>query len=130
MTCPLPLEQIGGLRPLPPEPRYSITASFVGRRNYSSDEIKRTIAEGISSILPWRYTADDREADLNLRLFIDHETAYVGVRLGEHPLHERAYKVAERPGSLKPSVAAAMLRLADVQPGQRLLDPAAAAGRS
>ncbi len=121
-------EQIGGLRLLPPEPRYSITASFVGRRNYSSDEIKRTVAEGIGSMLDWRYSADDREADLNLRLFIEHETAYVGVRLGEHPLHERAYKVAERAGSLKPPVAAALLRLADVQSGMRLLDPCCGSG--
>ncbi|MEP7293258.1 MAG: hypothetical protein ABI835_15850, partial [Chloroflexota bacterium] len=33
-------ETIAGLRPLPAEPVFSITASFVGRRNFSTDEIK------------------------------------------------------------------------------------------
>ncbi|MCC6804068.1 MAG: methyltransferase domain-containing protein [Anaerolineae bacterium] len=120
--------QIASVRPLPPQPVFSITASFVGRRNYTTDEIKRTIAEGILSLYDWRYTPDDREADLNVRLFIEHETAYVGVRLGKHPLHERAYKAVERPGSLKPTVAAAMLRLAGADPGARLLDPCCGSG--
>jgi 23S rRNA G2445 N2-methylase RlmL len=121
-------KRIAALRPLPPEPLFSITASFVGRRNYNTDEIKRTVAEGITSLYDWRYTPDDRLADLNLRLFIEHETAYVGVRLGKHPLHERGYKAVERPGSLKPTVAAAMLRLAGLLPGQRLLDPCCGTG--
>lgn len=122
------VERIGTVRALPPEVTFSITASFVGRRNYSSDEIKRTVADGLKSVYDWRYTPDDREADLNLRLFIEHETAFVGVRLGKQPLHERAYKVVERPGSLKATVAAAMLRLAGVERGQRLLDPCCGTG--
>lgn len=121
-------EIIGGLRPLPPEPVFSITASFVGRRNYSTDEIKKTVAEGIRSEYRWEYTADDRTADLNLRIFMVHELAYVGVRLGKHPLHERVYKVAERAGALKPPVAAAMLRLAEIVAGQRLIDPCCGSG--
>ncbi len=120
--------QVAGLRALPPALVFSITASFVGRRNFSADEIKHTVAEGVRSVYDWRYTPDDREADLNLRLFIEHETAYVGVRLGKHPLHERAYKAVERPGALEPPVAAAMLRLAGVQPGARLIDPCCGSG--
>ena len=57
-------------------------------------------------------------ADLNVRLFIEHETASVGLRLGQVPLQERRWKRAHRPGSLKPPVAAAMLRLAGLAPGQ------------
>jgi tRNA (guanine6-N2)-methyltransferase len=121
-------ETIGTFRPLPPEPVFSITASFVGRRNYSTDEIKKTVAEGVRSEYRWQYTSDDRTADLNVRVFMEHELAYVGVRLGKHPLHERAYKLVERAGALKPSVAAAMLRLAELKPGQRLLDPCCGSG--
>ncbi len=120
--------RIASLRPIPEEPLFSITASFVGRRNYSADEIKQTVAEGVRSVTGWRYSPDDRQADLNLRIFIEHEIAYVGVRLSQHPLHERAYKQVERPASLKPSVAAAMLRLCDLQPGQRLIDPCCGSG--
>ncbi|HVU12495.1 MAG TPA: methyltransferase domain-containing protein [Phototrophicaceae bacterium] len=121
-------EQIKALRPLAERPVFSVTASFVGKRNFSSDEIKQTVKEGVREISAWNYSPDDREADLNLRVFIEHENAYVGLRLSKSPLHERAYKQVERAGSLKPSVAAAMLRLADFQPNQTLLDPCCGSG--
>jgi 23S rRNA G2445 N2-methylase RlmL len=107
---------------------FSVTASFVGKRNYSADEIKQAIADGIQDRYDWIYTSDDREADLNLRLFIEHHMAYVGVRLASHPLHERDYKTAQIAGSLKPSVAAALVLLADKKPGAELLDPFCGAG--
>jgi 23S rRNA G2445 N2-methylase RlmL len=116
------------IRMIRQEPLFSVTASFVGKRNYSADEIKNAVAEGVSSTYPWAYTLDDGQADFNIRVFIEHETAYVGVRLGKSPLHERDYKQAQRAGSLKPPVAAAMLQLAEVLPGHRLLDPCCGAG--
>jgi 23S rRNA G2445 N2-methylase RlmL len=109
-------------------PVFSVTASFVGKRNYTSDEIKQAVAAGISPTFDWMYTADDREADLNVRLFIEHELAYVGVRLARHALHERPYKSAHVAGSLKPSVAAALLMLAGAAPSSYLLDPFCGAG--
>ena len=116
------------VRSIRPQPLFSVTASFVGKRNYSADEIKNAVANGIYASQGWAYTGNDREADFNLRVFIEHEVAYIGLRLGKSPLHERAYKQVQRTGSLKPSVAAAMLRLADVNPGMRLLDPCCGLG--
>lgn len=122
------IEAISALRPLRARPSFSVTASFVGKRNYNTDEIKSAIAAGVEGQTSWHYTADDREADLNLRIFIEHEVALVGLRIGTRPLHERAWKVAERPGALKPSVAAALCRLAEVVPGQHLIDPCCGGG--
>jgi len=116
------------VRPIRPEPLFSITASFVGRRNYSTDEIKVAGGEGIHARYGLIYTADDRLADINIRIFIEHQTAYVGVRFSKSPLYERNYKAVQRPGSLKPSVASAMLRLAEVAPGIKLLDPCCGIG--
>ncbi|MBZ0288757.1 MAG: methyltransferase domain-containing protein [Anaerolineae bacterium] len=121
-------EICAAIRPVLSQPLFSVTASFVGRRNYSADEIKQAIAEGVSSQNSWTYTDDDRVADFNIRIFIEHEVAYVGLRLGKSPLHERTYKQAQRAGSLKPSVAAAMLQLSEVSPGHSLLDPCCGAG--
>ncbi len=67
-------------------------------------------------------------AELNVRLFIEHAEALVGLRLGATPLHRRSYKQAQRPGSLKPPVAAALLELLAPQPGERLLDPCCGVG--
>ncbi|MBI5669675.1 MAG: methyltransferase domain-containing protein [Chloroflexi bacterium] len=118
------LDAIGTMRPLPPAPRFSVTANFVGRRNYTAPEIKTAIQAGLSQRHPaWVYVEDDHDADVNLRVFIEHDTALVGVRITRHPLHRRPYKTDHLPGSLKPSVAAAMLLLAEAAPGQSLVDP-------
>lgn len=116
------------VRSIAPMPTFSVSASFVGKRNYSGDEIKAAVSSGVTGRYGWTYSEDDREANLNIRLFIDHETAYVGVRLGNQPLHERPYKLVERPASLKPPVAAAMVRLSGVEKGARVLDPCCGAG--
>ena len=111
-------------RSLRQPPVFSVTANFVGKRNYSVPQIKTAIAEGVSRQVPaWQYTADDGEADLNIRVFIEHQQALVGLRVGQAPLYRRAYKQAHIPGSLKPTVAAAMVHLAGVQPGDVMVDP-------
>jgi tRNA (guanine6-N2)-methyltransferase len=118
---------VGQIRPVSPSPSFSVTANFVGRRNYTSDEIKAAVAEAVTAAHGWLYTAED-ESEINLRVFIDHEHALVGVRASERSLHARPYKQDHVSGSLKPSVAAAMLELAEVRPGARLLDPFCGAG--
>jgi len=116
------------VRPVGCSPLFSITASFVGRRNYSTEEIKQACAEGIATGHGWSYTDDDATADLNVRVFIEHDTAFVGVRLGKRPLHRRAYKQRHLPGSLKPPIAAALLSLAEAGAGLRVLDPCCGVG--
>ncbi len=116
------------VRDVPRSPLFSITANFVGKRNYSTEEIKQACAESITAAHGWTYTPDDAEADLNVHVFIEHDTAFVGVRVGKMSLHRRPYKQAHVPGSLKPPVAAAMLALAGVEPGMRVLDPCCGAG--
>jgi 23S rRNA G2445 N2-methylase RlmL len=86
------------------------------------DEIKAAAALGITARYGWRYVDED-ESEINVRIFIEHDTAYIGVRLAAVSLHRRAYKQAHLPGSLKPSVAAAMLLTAEAAPGLSLLDP-------
>jgi len=130
----LDLRSAAVLRPLRPQSSvlspqsFSLTVNFVGKRNYTTDEIKQICAEAIIARHGWTYTPDDEAADLNVRLFIEHETAVVGVRLGMRPLHRRAYKQEHILGSLKPPVAAALLRLAGVRSGMHVLDPCCGAG--
>lgn len=121
------LKCISGLRRAGRPPSFSVTANFVGKRNYSSDEIKLAVSEGVAARYGWRYTSEDL-SDLNLRIFIEHEQAYVGVRLSATPQHSRSYKQEHIAGSLKPTIAAAMLRIAEAGPDQRVLDPLCGAG--
>lgn len=121
------LEAIRRLRPVAPAPAFSVTANFVGRRNYNAEEIKEAVAAGIRASTDWAYVPDD-ESEINLRLFLEHDQAYLGLRLAAAPLHRRPYKQANLPGSLKPTVAAAMLIHAGLLPGDSLLDPFCGAG--
>lgn len=116
------------IRPIQESPSFSVTANFVGRRNYNTGEIKQACAAGITQQQGWAYTEDDARADLNVRIFLEGETATVGVRLGARSLSRRPYKQEHVPGSLKPAVAAALLALADVSPGMLILDPCCGAG--
>ena len=122
------LAQLAALRALPAPPGLSLTASFVGRRNYSSEELKQTLAETVADRHGLEVEADDRKAALNLRLVLEHGRARIGLRLSADPLHERTWKRAHVPGSLKPSVAAALWRLGQLRPEERALDPCCGAG--
>lgn len=116
------------VHPMGEEITFSVSANFVGRRNYNADEIKLAVAKSVESITGWHYTDDDRQGDINLRIFIEHESALVGMRLANAPLYKRTYKQEHIPGSLKPSVAAAMLFLAQAEIDQTVLDPCCGAG--
>jgi 23S rRNA G2445 N2-methylase RlmL len=100
-----------------------VSASFVGKRNYSVAEIKQAVAEGIVRREGWIYTEDDTSADINVRLFIEHDIALVGVRLRKQPLHRRSYERITQPGSLKPPIAAAMVFLATHYNSAGRIDP-------
>lgn len=122
------LAVLGALRPLPALPALYVRASFVGRRNYTTPEIEEAVAAPILARHRLARTDDDRQAPLHLRVAIEGDRARLGLRLTAVPLHERAWKRAHRPGSLKPSVAAALWRLAALAPGARALDPCCGGG--
>lgn len=125
--CPATTD-CASLRPLRTPPAFSVTASFVGKRNYTSAEIKAVCASEIERKHGWTYQQDDRAADLNVRVFLDHEIAVVGVRLGKTALHDRCYQQAHLPGALKPPVAAALVLLAQTTPKSVILDPCCGSG--
>ena len=122
------LATLSQLRPIPTSPMFSVTVNFVGKRNYTAPEVKAVIAESLTRQNKWLYAEDDREADLNVRVFIDHNTALVGLRLAAQPLHRRAYKQVHIPGALKPTAAAAMIHLAGVSAGAVMVDPFCGSG--
>jgi 23S rRNA G2445 N2-methylase RlmL len=122
------LEVIREIRSIPSLPTFSVTANFVGKRNYNTDEIKQACSSGIVEAHGWLYSEDDSSSDLNIRIFIEGDTAVVGLRLAERSLSKRAYKQEHVPGSLKPTVAGALLSLAKVTSNTRILDPCCGAG--
>lgn len=67
-------------------------------------------------------------APLDLRVFVNGSTVGVGARLFEEPLFHRPYRVANVRGAIRPTVAAAMLWIADPAPGSTVWDPFCGSG--
>ena len=113
---------------MPSQPSFAVTASFVGKRNYTTEEIKINTASGLMAASQYKYSEYDKDADINIRVFIEHEDAYIGMRLAEKPLHIRPYKSDSVPGTLKPPIAAAMAQIAKIKKKDKILDPFCGSG--
>jgi 23S rRNA G2445 N2-methylase RlmL len=119
------------LRPDAAPAAFTISASFLGKRNYSRYEVEDRVAEGLREPLSLAYRATREAAipsELALRLHIVGERATVALRIFERPLHRRPYKQRSHPGTLHPPLAGALAMLAGLQPGARVLDPFMGAG--
>lgn len=120
--------ELVGLRAL----RFSLTASFLGTRNYNRWEIADAIGAMLSEKWKWRYIDIQnpvrQSVDLHLRLHLEGDRALLGARLGPTPLYKRAYKIEHSKGSLNPCVAYLMAMLAKSKCGNTLLDPVCGVG--
>lgn len=95
-------------RPL--DNNFSITASITGNE-IKPNQLITTIAECIEQKYNWKFMERDH-TNFDIRIFLDHQTCYISIRLTKESLHHRAYKTISRIGSLRPTVAAAMVLLA------------------
>lgn len=122
------LSCVRDIRNIPDDFTLSVTANFVGKRNYAAAEIKECVGNAIQEVSKHSYVDNDDVADINVRIFIEGESALVGVRLARAPLHVRKYVTANHPAKLKPPVAACMMRMADFSDSHAFLDPFCGSG--
>ncbi|MFI7130477.1 methyltransferase domain-containing protein [Nonomuraea sp. NPDC050153] len=110
-----------------------VSASFVGRRNYTRFEIEDAVGAELARRLrlPYHSRRDGarppRDA-MAWRVTIEGERALIALRAADRPLHRRAYKTASIRGTLHPPVAAAMAALARLGSVGTVLDPCCGAG--
>ena len=133
-TCSLDLEglsdQLRRWRPVDTK-TFTVVASALGKRNYGRFELEEALGHAIARSSGWTYedsrlgTAESTR--LSLRLHLGEKT-FIGLRVFEHPLHRRAYRVQTGVGSLRPSLAHALGLLGQPLAGQRFLDPFCGAG--
>lgn len=89
---------------------FSITASFA-KANIRPKETVVKIAQILREKYDWEFTEFDH-TNLDLRIFIDRKLCYISIRLTQESLQHRVYKTVSKAGSLKPTVAAAMVLIA------------------
>jgi 23S rRNA G2445 N2-methylase RlmL len=117
------------LRPKPRgRPTYHLVAQMEGRHGYLRRDARRALAEGLAGKFPPTWRPAEENAAVEVWLTIDQASAVCGLRLSDRGMRHRGYKREHRPASLRPAVAAAMVRLAEVRAGHLLLDPLCGAG--
>jgi 23S rRNA G2445 N2-methylase RlmL len=118
------------LRPLPKgrRPTYHLVAQMEGQHGYLRRDARKALAEGLTGKFPESWRPAEENAAVEVWLTIDGATAVCGLRLSDRTMRHRTYKLEHRPASLRPTVAAALVRLAEIQPGHVVLDPMCGAG--
>lgn len=109
-------------------PTYRIITQMEGTHGYHRKDAQRAFTKALVTRIPSTWKVVEDNAHMEFWLSIDEKTAVAGVRLTDRTMRHRNYKIAHRPASLRPSVAAAMVRLAQPKPNHQILDPMCGAG--
>jgi 23S rRNA G2445 N2-methylase RlmL len=119
-------------RALQPKPKgtptYRLVTQMQGTHGYRRVDARKALAKGLEGKFPsgWRHVEEN--ASVEVWLTIHGATAYCGLRLSDRTMRHRTYKMAHIAASLRPTVAAAMIRLANIKSNQVAIDPMCGAG--
>jgi tRNA (guanine6-N2)-methyltransferase len=110
------------------EGTFSITVSAAHTACGPANLIEDAVASVIKARYGWEHVRLQR-APVDIRVFIDGRWALIGVRLFDEPLSRRSYRVVNVRGALRPTVAAALVRIATPNPRRRQVwDPFCGSG--
>ncbi len=111
------------------KPSFHLVCQMVGEHGYRRVDALDAMADGLHGFIPPSWVpADEENAWLEIWLGINGKTAVCGLRLSDRTMRHRTYKTDHVAASLRPTVAAAMARLAGISPGNVVLDPMCGAG--
>ena len=110
------------------KPTYRLVAQMVGTHGYRRIDARTALARGLAGKLPASWRPAEENAAVEVWLSIDGPKAVCGLRLSDATMRHRTYKDEHLPASLRPTVAAAMVRLAGAAPGDIVIDPMCGAG--
>jgi 23S rRNA G2445 N2-methylase RlmL len=117
------------IRPKPRgRPTYRLVTQMTGTHGYRRIDAGKALAAGLAGTLPSSWKPAEENAAVEIWLTIRGATAFCGLRLSDRSMRHRTYKMEHVPASLRPTLAAAMARLADVKPGHVVVDPMCGAG--
>jgi tRNA (guanine6-N2)-methyltransferase len=117
------------IRPKPKgKPTYRYVAQMDGVHGYRRVDALKAMARGLGGVLPDSWRPAEENASVEIWLTIRGATAICGMRLSDKTMRHRTYKHEHLPASIRPTVAAAIVRLADLKPNQTVLDPMCGAG--
>ena len=109
-------------------PTFHLVCQMQGEHGYKRRDARDAFHQGLNGVIPNGWQPTDENAWLEIWLTILSKTAVCGVRLSDKTMRHRTYKEEHVLASLRPTVAAAMVRLAGIAPGMTVLDPMCGAG--
>jgi 23S rRNA G2445 N2-methylase RlmL len=117
------------VRPKPKgKPTYRLVTQMTGEHGYLRRDARKALAEGLTGKLPASWRPAEEKAAVEIWLTIHGATAVCGLRLSDRTMRHRTYKMEHLPASLRPTLAAAMARLAEIKPKHVVIDPMCGAG--
>ena len=117
------------IRPRPKgKPTFRLVVQMEGEHGYRRVDARKALAQGLAGKLPASWRHAEENAAVEIWLTIQGVSAVCGLRLSDRSMRHRTYKEIHQRASLRPTVAAAMVQLAELKPGQTVLDPLCGAG--
>jgi 23S rRNA G2445 N2-methylase RlmL len=117
------------IRPKPKgKPSYRLVAQMTGEHGYRRVDALKALARGLAGKLPASWRPVEENASVEVWLTIQGATAVCGLRLSDRTMRHRTYKMEHLPASLRPTLAATMVRVAGARHGHVVLDPMCGAG--
>lgn len=110
------------------KPTYWLVTQMEGEHGYLRRDARKALALGLQGKFPPSWKPAEDNASVEVWLTINNASAICGLRLSDRTMRHRTYKLEHRPASLRPTVAAAMVRLAEIRPRHAVLDPMCGAG--
>ncbi|MFO0937441.1 MAG: methyltransferase domain-containing protein [Gemmataceae bacterium] len=110
------------------KPTFRIICQLQGEHGYRRTDAREAFAAGLANVIPNGWYPAEENAWCEFWLTIKGNSATCGVRLTDRTMRHREYKTEHVIASLRPTVAAAMARLASPAPGMTIIDPMCGAG--
>jgi 23S rRNA G2445 N2-methylase RlmL len=117
------------IRPKPKgKPTIRLVTQMHGQHGYRRVDAGKALERGLAGHFPTSWKFAEENASVEVWLTIHGRRAWCGLRLSDRTMRHRSYKLEHVPASLRPTVAAAMVRLLHPRPRQIILDPLCGAG--
>lgn len=116
------------LRPAKGKPTYHLVTQMSGEHGYRRVDARKALTQGLTTKIPASWYLVDENAWLEVWLTIQGSSAVCGLRLSDATMRHGTWKREHLPASLRPTVAAAMVRLSETKPNHVVVDPMCGAG--